>query len=249
MFPTGALPLPAWGSAVPPLAAGPGSVPLSRSSRPHGAVWSIWSCRGEGGGDLGSRGRSSEPERQFPARVTGHRVRRGAARGSGPSCGPECGARRARAGWCAGAPAGPIHGHTAAVGARCGLGKGGTRGSPVRAALGLPRSDVQTPPTSVPCRAEGRCSPALPPPPPGFHGSGCWEISRLDLSNSDFQPRDRVLPLSATSAAPPSPRSPSPRLPPPTAPTHAGPPAPAPPDPRPQVHFLSSPRSPPPRWP
>lgn len=120
---------------------------------------------GGGGGDLGSRGRSSEPERQFPARVTGHRVRRGAARGSGPSCGPECGARRARAGWCAGAPAGPIHGHTAAVGARCGLGKGGTRGSPVRAALGLPRSDVQTPPTSVPCRAEGRCSP---PPPPAF---------------------------------------------------------------------------------
>lgn len=166
MFPTGALPLPAWGSAVPPPAAGPGSVPLSRSSRPHGAVWSIWSCRGEGGGDLGSRGRSSEPERQFPARVTGHRVRRGAARGSGPSCGPECGARRARAGWCAGAPAGPIHEHTAAVGARCGLGKGGTRGFPVRAALGLPRSDVRTPPTSVPCRAEGRCS--SPPPPQAF---------------------------------------------------------------------------------
>ena len=147
-------------------------------------------------------------------RVTGHGVGRGRALLRGRMRGQEGASEGVRGA----PPAGPIHGHTATVGAR----GGGTGVSRLSLAETSPErrsnlSDIG----SVSLRG-----PLFPPPhPPGFHGSGCWEISRLDLSNSDFQPRDRVLPLSATSAAapPPAPRSPSPRLPPNSTDTRGSP--------------------------
>lgn len=55
---------------------------------------------------------------------------------------------------------------------------------------------------SLPNRFDPRLPEPLPPPTPAFNCSGCWEISRLNLSNSNFQPGDRVLPLSARLEAP-----------------------------------------------
>lgn len=55
---------------------------------------------------------------------------------------------------------------------------------------------------SLPNRFDPRLPEPLPPPAPAFNCSGCWEISRLNLSNSNFQPGDRVLPLSARLEAP-----------------------------------------------
>lgn len=93
-------------------------------------------------------------------------------------------------------------------------GRGALRAGGSKARPAAPRRSGHAPRLALPCRggsletspkslrSQAAGAPSPPPPAPAFNCSGCWEISRLNLSNSNFQPGDRVLPLSARLEAP-----------------------------------------------